>query len=1032
MRKLLKLLDNRLLFYIVCALILFVPLYPKLPAIGVPHTWVYIRVEDFLILAASFVFLIQLARRKITVYKPLGIPIVLYWIAGFLSLAVSLIFIAPHLANFFPHVAVLSYLRRIEYMILFFIGFAAIKQEKDIKRLFWVLAAACVGVFLYGIGQRYYINLWAMFPQFFEKFSFCFPSFQTTNEEFAKGIPLCLPADGRITSLFGGHYDLSAYLVLVIPVILTVAFAVKKVWQKVFLALLGVGLVYLLILTASRISFGAYIVAIIFAFAFVKRKMFLVPLLIISMFFLVTSSSSVLQRFTQTFRFTNLVLNSQGQVVGEAVNKLPASLKDKISKDGVIVGAPPPTQELPTGSSFIALPGKKESTSSALLKSNPNLTKAEKSKYKFGAVEITNVQGNFLIQRALVYDISFTTRFQGEWPVSWNAFMRNPLLGSGYATITLSSDNSFLRALGEVGALGFVTFFSFFLVWYVYVKRLSEGAPKFEKYFALGLSAGIIGIFLNAVLIDVFEASKVAESMWLLLGISGGALALSAKDKINYFKEIKKVLSSSVFLMIYLLLLFFFFLSRSFDNYFVGDDFTWFRWAAASDNSTLVRNFYDAGGFFLRPIDKLLIFGQYTLFSLKPLPQHLFNLFYNFGVSVAVYILLYKIFKKKRLAFLGVIIFSFIPSHSQNLYWIATISTTVSSLFILFGLVCYYTARQNKSWISYILSFVFFLLSVFSYENAVIFIGLMALFDFFLIDRKKLKGRVTLFFPYVIGALIISLYLLVRMQANAAGFSGDYNYNLLKVIPNSIGNLGGYIAMFFASEASLSTYNALRTGLKTYSIVLGFLGFMVVAFIGGFMLEHKEKIYLSDRKKLFIFGFLFAIVALLPYLPLGNITLRYLYLGSFGFVVMLLVVIESLFSRIKDKKQNLSAYALLSLLIAVLCYFGLQRAESYWEKASKITYDTLVRFRLDYDIKNNTNLYFYNVPTKIGEAYIFPVGLPDAIYFVNTDKSVKVYQVKNKAEAEKLEKEAPSKVLHKGIFTFDKNMMLEKISYPAQ
>ncbi len=1039
MKKLLKRLSNRnnltqsrLLFFLVAVSILFIPLYPKLPAIGVNNTWVYIRFEDFLIAFTTFVFLIQLLRRRVHVSRPLGIPIVAYWIAGLLSLLISIVFIAPHLANFFPHVAILSYLRRIEYMVLFFIGYAVIKEEKDLRRLFWVLALAAGVAFVYGIGQRYYINVWAAFPDFFQKYSFCFPSFQTTNEEFAKGIPLCLPSDGRITSLFGGHYDLSAYLVLVIPIIFSVAFAMRKKIYQAVLLLLGTGLIYLLILTASRISFGAYIVGLIFALIFIRKKMFIVPILIISLFFLVTSSSSVLQRFTQTFRFTNLVINSQGQVVGEAVNKLPEQLKKKISHEPIIVEAPPPTQELPTGSSYIALPGKTESTSSAVLKSSPKLSKEEKSKYKFGAVEISNVLGNFLIQRALVYDISFTTRFQGEWPNTWNAFMRNPVFGSGYATITLSSDNSFLRALGEVGVLGFITFFSFFIIWYIYIKNNYKEADIFTRNFALGLSAGVIGLFLNAVLIDVFEASKVAESMWLLLGIGAGGIALHAKNKFSYVHELKNILSSGLFLMIYLLILFFIFLGPSFNNFFVGDDFTWLRWAAQSDNTTLVKNFYDAQGFFLRPIDKLLIFMQYTLFNLKPLPHHLFNLFYNFGVTVAVYLLLFRVFKKRSIAFLGAFIFSFIPSHSQNLFWMSTISTTVSSLFVLLGLLSYLTARRSKKIVYYICAFVLFLLSVFSYENAIIFIGLMVVFDFFIAENNDKHHKKQIFLPYLFALVIVGFYLLVRMNAHAAGFSGDYNYNLLKLIPNSIGNYLGYIALFFGSESTLSSYTFLRNFMKQYVLVLSFIGFMFIAFVAGFVIEHKEKISISRGKKIFIFGFIFSVIALLPYLPLGNITLRYLYLPSFGFVVMILAVFDFLFSKITTRKWFMVAYGLVIIVLGITFYSGLTRAEQYWDQASKITYDTLVRFRLDFDLKNNTNLYFYNVPIKNGEAYIFPVGLPDAIYFVNTDKSVKVYQVKDRKTAEILRDATSAKVLHTGIFTFDKNKMLDLIEYSSK
>lgn len=1028
MEKLLKFFNRDLLFYLVAFLILFIPLYPKLPAIGVRNTWVYIRLEDFFIAGTALLFLFKFIRKKASLNLALGIPIFLYWIIGAISLIASFIFVAPHLANFFPHVAVLSYLRRIEYMILFFIGYTVIKKKKDMEVLFWTLTIACVVILLYGLGQRYYINIWAAFPAFFQKFSFCFPSFQTTNEEFAKGIPLCLPEDGRITSLFGGHYDLSAYLVFVIPLIFSVVFAVKSIIKKIYLTVLGFGLVYLLILTSSRISFLGYIIAVIFALTFIKKKWFLVPVLIVSMFFLFTSSASVLQRFTQTLRFTNLVFNSNGQVVGEAVNTLPDDLKNKISKEPLIVDAPPPTQELPKGSSYIQLPGEGTATSSAVLKRSPNLSLQEKGRYKFGAVEISNETGNFLIKRALVYDISFTTRFQGEWPVSWGAFMRDPAFGSGYATITLSSDNSFLRALGETGALGFLSFFSFFLIWYVYVKNNKKELNLFEKNFIFGLSAGIIGLSINAILIDVFEASKVAESMWLILGIGAGGIALVAKEKIHYMAEIKKVLTSQVFILIYLLLLFFVFLSNSFTNYFVGDDFTWLYWAAKSEMSTLLFNFVNAQGFFFRPIDKLVIFGLYTLFSVNPIPYHIFNLFINFGVSVGVYFILYIIFKKKKMAFLGTLIFSFIPSHSQDLFWIATISTTLSSLFVLLGLLCFYFGRIKNSLANYMLSFVFFTLAVFSYENAVIFIGLVYLFDFFFIRPKHKTNKARIYFPYIINALIIGVYLLIRSQAGAAGFSGDYNYNLAKVIPNSIGNYFGYVLMFFTGENSLSFYNLLRDSLKSYTLIITVIGFLFMAFCSGFILEHKEKIKVSKNIRIFIFGFLFTVVSLLPYLPLGNITLRYLYLPSVGFVVILTVILENLLSRAVQKKFENYAYAVALIIIAAFCFVGLQMAENYWDQASRITYDTLARLRIEYDIKNQTNVYFYNVPTKIGEAYIFPVGLPDAIYFVNSDKTVHTYIVKDKNEALTLQKNIPSDVLHTYIFMFDDKMFLHKIS----
>src|SRR3989337_1530554 len=72
-------------------------------------------------------------------------------------------------------------------------------------------------------------------------------------------------------------------------------------------------------------------------------------------------------------------------------------------------------------------------------------------------------------QTAVQYDLSTGIRLDYTWPQAIKGFVRNPLLGSGYSTLTKrniedfteaeSTDNDFLRALGETGLLGFLTFF---------------------------------------------------------------------------------------------------------------------------------------------------------------------------------------------------------------------------------------------------------------------------------------------------------------------------------------------------------------------------------------------------------------------------------------------------------------------------------------------------------------------------------------------------------------------------------------------
>jgi len=114
---------------------------------------------------------------------------------------------------------------------------------------------------------------------------------------------------------------------------------------------------------------------------------------------------------------------------------------------------------LPLGSGYIPLSGAQEATQVAVIK-RPIFTSLKTASK---ASEIATVSGEFLVKRSLVYDISFTTRIQGTWPRAFEALGRNILLGSGYSSINLATDNSYFRALGETGVLGLGAFLSILL-----------------------------------------------------------------------------------------------------------------------------------------------------------------------------------------------------------------------------------------------------------------------------------------------------------------------------------------------------------------------------------------------------------------------------------------------------------------------------------------------------------------------------------------------------------------------------------------
>lgn len=1012
MKKILTLLDNNILRFSIALALLFIPLYPKVPSIGISHVWVYIRLEDFLIFLVSLIWFIQLLRKKVALPKPEGWVLVIYWVAGLVSLIYCLLFIAAHLQNFFPQIAALEYLRRIEYMILFFAAFSAVKNKKDIVFFLVAESIALAGITLYGFGQKFYPLLWQYFP-IFKHYQYCFPAYLTGNEEFAKGTAFCLDSLSRITSTFGGQYDLAAYLVFIIPVFIALFIAVRKWYVKTIVAILVLLALEVLNFTSSRTSFAAYVIGAISMLIFWRKKWWIIPVFIVSIGSLFVLSNATLARFEKTIQPVSIVQVQPGN----------ATLTNIISKTQTKVSNSHPQTPQPGTVTVAANTTDLSASGSAQV-----VTDAEIEALQEENVNISTVSGAFLLKKAYALDISFTTRFQAEWPRDWAAFLSSPIFGTGFSSLTLASDNDYLRALGESGLIGMLSFLFIFIIFGIYIRKIiPQVKDSYTNALLFGLAGGLIGLLINAALIDVFEASKVAEPLWILLGIAIGSAKLYQKQPISYRRELGNFFTSSTMISVYLLLLIIGAFITSVSNFFVADDFVWLHWAATAVPSDLPKYFINAHDFFYRPLDKSLMYLLYNIFSFNPQGYHLFNLLLHFITATGVYFLAKKLSGNKLVGFLTAILFALHPAHSENVYWISTLSDNLSSLFIVFMLLTFISFREKKSVIAYIVSFLFGGLAFVSYELAIIVPFVLLALDIFILKPQKNNKT---YFSYVPFILLFISYFVIRAVSHAFSGGGDYSYHWSHILPNIVGNFFGYTGVFLGGLPFMTFYNFLRSGLRTEWVYFSVVSVLVIAYLFWMITKYKEKfssLMIAKETQLVIFCLVFAFVTLLPFMPLGNIAPRYLYLASVGYCLALVIIIRVICNKIfRNQRYALGVFIGVSVIISALYTVSNFNEQQNWQQASHITKSSLQYFRKNYpSFSSSTDIYFINKPVTYLDTWVFPVGLSDGLWFIYRDNLPHVHEVNTLKDAENAVTQNGNSDSH--IFLFNQQGMLNQV-----
>jgi protein O-mannosyl-transferase len=380
-------------------------------------------------------------------------------------------------------------------------------------------------------------------------------------------------------------------------------------------------------------------------------------------------------------------------------------------------------------------------------------------------------------------------------------------------------------------------------------------------------------------------------------------------------------------------------------------------------NNPYVKNLSPAG---IAEIFSVFYMGNYhplTLLSLgidrltggdNPFIFHFTNLLLHLLNTFLVFQLVKQITRNNLLALLTFMLFGVHTLHVESVAWISERKDVLYSSFFLVSLIIYTTWASTRKRMYYMLSLLFFLLSLLAKGQAVVLVAILPFIDH-VKDRKWFSIAVlSEKIPFFLLSLIFG-YAAFRAQGSGNAFRFEY------FAPHE------RIAFAFFGFSQYLVKSIFPVGLSAiYPYPVKLINGSIPSFYWLFIIPlplYLWGIYLLfKRSRIYAFGlgmFFLSLLPLLQLIPVGTTIMadRYFYMPSVGLLLCFA------FGLLEIKKSRIR-YALFTLFLFVLSGLSFSRCRVW--KDSLTLWDDVIR-KYDY-----AQLAYYNR----GAAY-WKLGKPD-------------------------------------------------------
>ncbi len=332
----------------------------------------------------------------------------------------------------------------------------------------------------------------------------------------------------------------------------------------------------------------------------------------------------------------------------------------------------------------------------------------------------------------------------------------------------------------------------------------------------------------------------------------------------------------------------------------------------SSKGSTIKEAFTGFSNGHYHPLTTLSYRAEYNLFGLSSKAFHTTNLVLHILNSFLVFVFVWLLSKQQLTAFVTALLFAIHPMHVETVAWISDRKDLLCSLFFL-GALCTYIIykRDNKSkW--YIITFLFFLLALFSKAMAVTLPIVLLVVDYFLIGKFS-KKMILEKIPFLILSVIFG-YVSILSQKSANALADVTDINFVDRILFSSYSIVMYIFKLFSFSDLSAFYNYPLSDNGKYPLLFYIAPVLVlISLLFLYRIKWQQKVI-----RFGILFFLITIALVLQIVPAGNVIMadRYTYLPYIGLMFIMGYLFN--YSLIESKLKISKWFSVIGVILFVI------------------------------------------------------------------------------------------------------------------